>query len=169
MKKYLVFIIFCFLCSRGESATIPAIPVAVQLANPVNPLTYFSTLSMKEVQKMAGRKLKLKEKIAVKIFQWKIKNGFNPAKEENKDKGLTAMIFGIAGLVALFIPIPYIGFLASVICTVLALVLGYQAKRADPNDTKAKIAVILGWVTVGLFVAALIFAFIFLATWGGWG
>ena len=107
----------------------------------------------------------------MKFFQWKIKKGLNTPKEEpKKDKGKTAMIFGIIGLATLLIPIPYIGGLAAIVCTAMALVLGYQAKKENPTNRNAKTAIILGWVSVGLFVLALVILVAILSTWGwGWG
>jgi hypothetical protein len=156
MKKYFFAIFLLILCTRAESTTIPSSPPSqISLTTTVNPLQHFSALSIKEIQKLAGRKLKLKEKIAIKVFQWKIKNGFIHTKpEEGKDKGKTAMIFGIVALASLLIPIPYIGGLASLVSTVLALVLGYQAKKENPNDKNARTAIVLGWITVGLYVLA---------------
>ncbi len=174
MKKYIVFICLSFLCLRANSATTPSVSsvvvTATTLTDPTNPYQYFSTLSMKEVQKLAGRKLKLKEKIAVKFLQWKVRKGYNPARADgNKDKGKTALIFGIIGLVCLFLPIPYIGGLAAIVGTVLALVLGYQAKKENPNDKKAKTAIILGWISVGLVVIALAVLAFLVVSWGGFG
>lgn len=171
MKKHLLLIAFSFVFFNAESATIPSTSfIKSSFNNVVNPLQYFSTLSIKEVQKLAGRKLTLKEKIAVKIFQWEIKKGYRPVKKnENKEKGETAMIFGIAGLASMLIPIPYIGGLAAIVCTVLALVLGYQAKKENPKDRKAKTAIILGWIAVGLFALAIVTVLVILSSWGGWG
>lgn len=171
MKKCLVFLVISFISFKAESANNLVSPAELHsVTNPVNPLQYFSSLSIKDVQQLAGRKLKLKEKIAIKIFQWKIKKGFDLTKKtEKKDKGKMAMIFGIVGLASLLIPIPYIGALAAIVCTVLALVLGYQAKKENPGDSKAKTAIILGWVTVGLFVLAVVTVLVILSSWGGWG
>ena len=172
MKKYVILTILSFFCFRGESAVIPSTSsVAFKMVQPGDPLQQFAALSLKEVQKLAGRKLTLKEKIAVKVFQWKIRKGLYPVgkEEEKKDKGKTAMIFGIVGLGALLIPIPVIGGLAAIVCTVLALVLGYQARKENPDDKKAKTAIILGWVTVGLFLLAVAIVIAVLASWGGWG
>ena len=165
MKKYLVLIILFILCTRAESTTIPSTAsTRSSLSNSVNSLQFFSTLSMKEVQQLAGRKLKLKEKIAVKIYQWKIKKGIERQKTgEKKDKGQTAMILGIIGLASLFIP--YAGAVISLVCTVLALVLGYQAKKEHPGNKKAKTAIILGWIAVGLYVLAVAIVIAVLSSW----
>ena len=168
LKKYLITIPFIFLCLSAKSVVVPVSNSTTSTwINPVNTLEHFAALSIKEVQKLVGRKLKIKEKIAIKVFQWKIKKGFTTLKaEEKKDKGKTAMIFGIAGLASLLIPIPYIGGLSAIVCTVLALVLGYQARKENRDDKKAKAAIILGWVTVGLFVLAMVFVVALIASLG---
>ena len=73
------------------------------------------------------------------------------------------MILGIIGLASLFIP--YAGAVISLVCTVLALVLGYQAKKEDPGNKKAKTAITLGWITVGLYVLATAIAIAILTAW----
>ena len=79
------------------------------------------------------------------------------------------MIFGILSLALLFVPV--IGGLAALISAILALVLGYSARRKNPEDRKAKTAILLGWLSIGLFVLALIIVIGILASWsaGGWG
>ena len=47
----------------------------------------------------------------------------------------------------------------------LALVLGYQAKKEDPENRKAKTAITLGWIAVGLYVLAAAIVIAVLATW----
>jgi hypothetical protein len=119
---------------------------------------------------MAGRKLKLKEKLAIKVYQWKLKKGFTiPRKEETKDKkGNTAMILGIVAIACLVIPYLVI---ASIPCAILAIVFGNQARKENPNDSRAKAGVILGWVTLGLILLALAIVVVVLSSWtyGGWG
>ena len=113
-------------------------------------ISTFASLKMKEVEKLIGRKLKLKEKIAVKIAQWKIRN------EIEKDDGKTAQLLGILGAASLFIP--FIN-LASIPLSILAVVIGSKAKRKDPTNRKARTGVTLGIATlafilvIGLIVA----------------
>ncbi|MEO6612184.1 MAG: DUF4190 domain-containing protein [Chitinophagaceae bacterium] len=171
MRKSFVLILFVFFCYGAKSASTPMVVAHLpSLTKPVDPLSYFSSLSIKEVQKIAGRKLKFKEKIAVKVLQWKIKKGFTRLpKEGTKDnRGNTAMILGIVALACLFIPYVVI---ASIPCAILAIIFGNQARKADPKDGKAKAGVIMGWVTLGLILLALILVIVLLASWsyGGWG
>jgi hypothetical protein len=167
MKKYLFLVLLFIFAKRAECSTTPPANInRSAIVVPTVALDYFSNLSIKQVQKLAGRKLKLKEKIAVKVYQWKIKNGIKKRKiGEKNDKGQTAMILGIIGLASLFIP--YAGGIISLVCTVLALVLGYQAKKEDPGNRKAKTAITLGWIAVGLYVLAAAIVIAVLATWAG--
>ena len=127
-----------------------------------------STMRVKDVQKLLGRKLKLKEKIAFKVFQWKVKKGWIPGKKNpaKGNKGRTAMIFGIIVLVALFIP--YVSIIA-LPAAILALVFGYDARRDDPSDRHARTALILGWITIAVFIIALVLLVAILSSGGFWG
>ncbi len=167
MKKILfLFLLFSFSIAAHASIT-PASQVIVSdigFQDPVNPYSYLSSMKVREVEKLLGRKMKLKEKLAFKVFQWKIKKGYNPLKaNENSGKGKTAMILGIVGIVSLFIPYASI---AAIPCAILAIIFGNQAKKANPNDGQAKAGVILGWVTLGLFILALIIALVWLTSGG---
>ncbi len=166
MKKLLLFTAFLFLFFGAESAIIPS------LTNPVNPIQHFATLSIKEVQKLAGRKLTLKEKIAVKIFQWKIKKSITHKKNaEYRDKGKTAFLFGVIALVSLLLtPVIFFGTLAALVFAIAALVTGKKALKDNPDNKKAKTAIILGWITIiSLLLLAALVA-VFLTSWTfGWG
>ena len=119
-------------------------------------------MKVKDIEKITGKKLDLKERIAFKVFQWKLKNKFAHEKDDKTDKGKTAMILGIIGISSFWIP--YVD-IASIPCTVLALVFGYQAKKINPDDSKAKTAIVLGWITVGLYVLITALVIAILATW----
>jgi len=149
-----------FTPSKGNTASQTAT---------VDPLLYFSALPMKEVQKLVGRKLKLNEKLAIKILQWKIKKGLGPGKENGyKDKGRIAMLFGILGIASLAVPV--IGFFGALAFLILALVLGYQARRENPDNRNAKTAIVLGWITLGLLLLGItIFLLYITSTSLGWG
>ena len=172
MNKCLTLILLFFVSINSFSAITPpaAIPPVIPAKQVTAPTLVFpdiSTMKIKEVQQLLGRKMKLKEKIAFKVFQWKLKKGFVVKKEEGKkDKGKTAMILGIIGLASLLIP--YLSIIA-IPCMILALVFGYQAKKENPDDSKAKTAIILGWIGIGLIVLALILVIAILASLGGWG
>ena len=124
-----------------------------------------AAMKIRDVEKITGKKLSLKEKLAFKIFQWKLKKELIYEGKDKTDKGKTAMILGIIGISSLWIP--YLG-IASIPCTILALVFGYQAKKINPDDSKAKTAIVLGWVTIGLYVLIIALVIAILAAWS-WG
>ncbi len=169
MKKILfIFLLFSFSIA-AHPAVIPASQAIVRdigVKDPVNPYSYLSSMKVREVEKLLGRKMKLKEKLAFKIFQWKIKKGYYPVKGNEIDgRGKTAMILGIIAVAALFIP--YVS-IASIPCAILAIIFGNQAKKANPNDGQAKAGVVLGWVAIGLLILSLILVVAILASSGFW-
>jgi len=169
MKKYFILCFVLIVCFRAESTIVPlANPSPSQLStvSPTPALLNLSTAKAKDIEKLLGRKLKLKEKLAIKVFQWKYKKGLTIKKVENPGKkGKTAMILGIIGIAALFIPYLTI---AAIPCAILAIVFGSKAKKADPSDGQAKAGVILGIVTLGIVALALILVIAILASGGWW-
>lgn len=161
---FTLFIVLSFHHEAVFANTPPASPVSIpfsQLNNPGPWLPDVSKMKIKTMERMMGRKMKLKEKIAFKVLQWKVKKNLTLSKDKSRaNRGRTAMILGIIGLASLFIP--YLNII-SIPCTILALVFGYQARKADPSDSKARTAIILGWITVGVYFLILIIAIILLA------
>ena len=112
-----------------------------------------SKLQPKQLQELLGRKLTLKEKVALKIFRWKQVKA-EPDPKDSSRTGRTAKTLGIIALAALLI-FP----LATLVCGILAIVFGQQAKKINPDDRNAKAGIIMGIIALGvlvLFVAALI-------------
>lgn len=122
-----------------------------------------ATIKPKEAEKLLGKKLTLREKLALKIAQGKLKKALRAKEEGKSSKGQTAMILGIIGLACIVIPY---GIVASIPLGILAIVLGSQARKENKNDGKAQTGIILGIVTLGLVALAIILVAIWLASWG---
>lgn len=171
MKKLMLLIpVFILLSSFTvkEIHTKPA-PISTVATVPLPALTSLeklATLKIKEIEKLTGRKLKLKEKIALKIYQLKLKKELK-AKEkgETKSKGQTAFILGLVGIGVLLIP--YVS-IAAIPLAILAIVIGSKAKKENPKDGKAQTGIILGIVTLGLIVLAILLVLAILAADGWW-
>lgn len=154
--KIRLAIFVLLLCSiQAYPANIPSLQTntsfSEQITIPAISLSVISTMKVKEVEKTIGRKLKLKEKIAFKIFQWEIKKDIKRIKKEGeRDKGKTAMILGIIAAGSLFIPFVN---LAAFPLAILAIVIGSNAKREDPKNRKARTGVTLGIATLAFLVA----------------
>ncbi len=166
MRKFplLIFalIIFTSFSISTNSSIDPVNDPAAKVAMSIDKV---ASMKMKEAEKILGRKFTLKEKIAFKIAQHKIKK--EATKEKGKpSKGQTAFILSLIGLCILFIP--YLS-IAALPLAIIGLVMGSQAKKTNPDDKKAKTAIILSIITLGLFALALILVILILAAWSdGW-
>src|SRR5690349_522001 len=133
---------------------LPFFPIKAATIEPAKPsavvLTKFASLSMKQVQQLAGRKLKLKEKVAIKLAQWKIKKEIRRIEKGGTQKSRTALLFAILAIPVIMVPV--IGLLFSLGFIILALVMGYSARKEDPNDKKAKAAIVLGWISLAVLI-----------------
>jgi hypothetical protein len=174
MKVRLIGLFSLLLLLKNNAPAIAAISItpantAASVIIPPAVLQKMAHLKIKEIEKLTGRKLRWKEKLAVKIYQWKIRRDTRHKKTGDiTERGTTAMIFAIIGLGLLFIPIPYLGGLGAIASMITALVVGYQAKKANPNDKRAKTAILLGWIGIGLVVLAVVILVVLLAaTLGG--
>jgi len=126
-------------------------------------LDYILSFKIKGIEKIAGKKLSLKEKIELKILRSPLGRKILAYRlqKNDTDKAQLALVLGIIGLAALFIP--YVG-LISLPFAIAALIIGYSARRQQPYNRKARTAIVLGWVTIGLFVLALMIAIAILTT-----
>jgi hypothetical protein len=120
------------------------------------------SLKVKDVQKLIGRKLNLKERISFLILKHELKKRAAESKQ-----GQTALGFGIAAVVMLVLGlfIPYV-ILGALVAAILAVVLGSVAKKQDPSDKKAYAATLLGWITLGAIALLILLAIAILASWG---
>lgn len=158
MKKFLLTV--CLLCGimsftpvfAGNSITTIS---GIESNSTPKKDTHLSLnkMKVKQIENLLGRKLKFKEKLALKLYKWKEKSQIKTGEGAESKKGKTAMILGIIALGVLVIP--YVA-IASIPLAILAIVFGNQAKRADPTDGQAKAGVILGWVALGLIVLAIL-------------
>ncbi|HMG66211.1 MAG TPA: hypothetical protein VK588_00950 [Chitinophagaceae bacterium] len=125
------------------------------------------SLKIKDIEKITGHKLSLRQKIELSIFKFTFRKKIRTQSlhEGKSDKGQLAMILGIIGLGSLLIP--YLAILA-LPCAIAALIIGYSARRKDPSNKKARTGIVLGWVTIGIFVLALIIVVALLTTSFAW-
>jgi hypothetical protein len=162
MKVLFVFLLGAFLFLPTLSHSVVTIKPNSQTS--VSPLVYqkIASLRLKDLQKLKGRKLTIKEKISFFILK-------HIAKKHAKEGkgGQTALGFGIAAaaLFVLGLFVPYL-ILGALIAAILAVVLGSVAKRQDPSDKKAFAATLLGWITLGAIALILLLAVVIVASWG---
>ncbi len=169
MKKIiLISLLFSISENPLYSTTIPAASLTIPAVKP-GPveilLNKFISLKIKDLQKLAGRKFSLKEKIAILVLKQKLKH----KEGERSNQGQLAMIFGIGAITLLILAflVPGTGafFTASLISSILAIVIGSVAKKNDPSDRKAHVGKLLGWITLGLIALLVIAVAIALSSW----
>ena len=160
----LLFFFFLFACP-AISTHIPgpqfSIVIEKKHENEIQPKS-ISSLRVKDLEEIAGRKFTLKEKIAFLIIKKKLKHQEDTSSRE----GQTAFSFALAAaaflILGLFLPYVILG---SLIASIVAIVMGSSALRKNPNDRKAHSAKLLGWITLGLFALLLILVAIVLSAW----
>jgi hypothetical protein len=177
MKTIALFLsMMLIFLNSANAATIPSTKFptgkspAITLSHEM--VGYISKLKVKEIEKLLGRKLKLKEKIGIKIYQWKVKKEVSHKKVDGeKDKGRNAMMLGIFALGALLLsPLLIFTWMAAIPLAIIAIITGNKALKEDKNDRDAKTGVILGWITLGLMVIGTIIIIALLAAiFGDWG
>ena len=163
----LVLLIFSSLNFQASANTLPVTltsSVSTMQKDPV-PMDRIATMKIKEAEKILGRKFTLKEKIAFKIAQLKLKKDLKAKAEGKSSKGQTAFVLSLVGICLLLVPCASI---ASLPLAIIGLVMGSQAKKENPNDSKAKTAIVLSLVTLGLIVLAILLVVAILASGGFW-
>lgn len=173
MRKFLpcilVLIIFTSFSVNRTAVVLPPGDIGSVIDPPKTtiPLDKIASMKTKEAEKILGRKMTLKEKISFKITQYKLKKALKDKEKGKASKGQTAFILSLISLCIIFIP--YLS-IASIPLAIVGIVMGAQAKKENPNDKKANTAIILGIITLGLVVLAIIFIIAILASFSwGWG
>ena len=171
MRKFipciLVLIIFSSFSVNHTAVVLPPDNIGSVIEPPkaTPPFARIASMKTNEAEKILGRKMTLKEKLSFKITQYKIKKTLKEKEKGKASKGQTAFILSLISLCILFIP--YLA-IASIPLAIVGIVMGAQAKKENPNDKKANTAIILGIITLGLVVLAIILVIAILASWGAW-
>lgn len=158
MRKFILYtILLCLQFTLPESSyatSTPAGSVSIEYPGSLN--KKISQMKMKDLKKALGRKLTFKEKIAFLVLKHKAK------KAESKDEGESALTMGFISigllLVGLFVPYVIIG---AFVAAILALVMGGMAKKQGSDNRKAKLAQLLGGITL-ISIAVIILAAVLL-------
>lgn len=165
------FLLFSF---SGHAIIHPDPPASKQFF-----IRQVQSLTIKDLQRLAGRKLSFKEKITWQLLKWRISHpgtgnlikklkskpasaqqpaGSSP-DEKSMKKGQASFVFGLAGLglLALVFVIPFMIF-PSIISALLAIILGHGATKGNRENKKGQTGKILGYVTISLIAILLAIA-----------
>ncbi len=165
-RAFLLFLFFGLYACPAISSNVPATqfssPTNNNGTNEIQPKKNISSLRIKDMEKVAGRKFSLTEKIGFLLLKRKLKQQEDTGSRE----GRTAFSFGLAAaaLLILGLFVPYL-ILGSLVASIVAVVMGSSAVKKNPNDRKAHSGRLLGWITLGLFALILILIAIALSSW----
>lgn len=157
-KKILFFIIIIGAIVSAQKTFAETVPFAFENVKPAlsfsdSNFSVFTNLSVKEIEKLAGRKLSFKEKIAVKIYKHNpsLYKRFADSTEEKKleKKALWSKWLGIGSLIGLFIP--GVGLL-SVPAAIIAIVFGISTQDKVKNKRNARQGITFGIITLAIIV-----------------
>ena len=124
-------------------------------------LEEFVKLKPREYEKLTGKKLKFKEKLGLKIFQWKVKRKMaGEATPQQLKQGRLSLIFGALALVCLFIPVGVVAVIGLGLA-IAGFVLGLKSIKGNSNTMG-----ILGLIFSSLFLVLVIIAVAVVASWG---
>lgn len=161
MRKFILYtVLLCLQFTLAERSFATNTPGSTVVSVYPEGLTKkISSMKLKDLKKALGRKLTLKEKIAFLVLKHKAK------KAEKSDAGESAFIVGVIAIglfvVGLFIPYVIIG---ALIAAILALIMGGLAKEPGADNRKAKMAQLLGGITLIGIAVVILAAVLLLAT-----
>jgi hypothetical protein len=151
------------IATPASSATIPSSNKGVITLESI--YKKIASLKVKEIQKLIGRKLSLKERIGFFILKQKIKHTYKASNHE----GDIPLIFGIAAVcllvLSLFLPFLMLG---SLIASIIAIITGSVAKKRDPGNQKAKTGKMLGLISLAIIAVLFIILLVVFASLGTW-
>ena len=157
-KKILFFFIVIGAIVSAQKTFAETVPFSFENVKPAvsfsdSNFSVFTNLSVKEIEKLAGRKLSFKEKIAVKIYKHNpsLYKRFADSTDEKKmeKKALWSKWLGIGSLIGLFIP--GVGLL-SVPAAIIAIVFGISTQDKVKNKRNARQGITFGIITLAIIV-----------------
>ncbi len=160
MKKIFTIFTFFILLSTNSKANFLSIPVTKKMneksiATLIKniPADQLEKMTWNDFQKVTGQKLTIQEKISFKYY----KNQLKKVSVSNGEKSKTALTLSIVSLATIFIPI------ISIPLAIAGIVTATKALKTDEEDTKAKTAMGLSILSLGIVVVATLIYAIFIS------
>lgn len=163
-KFFLLLSLFVFVNGNSRPLFISIPGTAMQ--GPVLKITghlpvsasELATMKLKDLEKLTGHRLTLKEKLAFKIFQAKLKKQIHKAdKKDYPKRSKIAFILSLLSL-ATVVLIPL-----SLVLAVISILLAAKSIKQNEYDRKAKTAMGLSILAIGIIVVGLMIYGIFIS------
>ena len=172
-KKILFFFIIISAIVSAQKTFAETVPFAFENVKPAvsfsdSNLSVFN-LSVKKIEKLAGRKLSFKEKIAVKIYKHNpsLYERFADSTEDKKleKKALWSKWLGIGSLIGLFIPVVN---LLSLPAAIIAIVFGASTQDNINTKKNARQGITFGIITIAIILVVAALVVLIVSALGGW-
>ena len=157
MRKLLILsvITLSYLFAAGTDNYPNAVRVTGTLS-----VQQFLKLTPREYEKMTSKKLRLKQKIALKIYQWKLRKQLKPADPaKQKRQGVLSLIFGglaiVATMIALFALLPGV-FLFSAAFAIPGFILGIKSVEGNNVNTPGLLGILFSSVVFLVFAIGIV-------------
>jgi hypothetical protein len=171
-KKVSVLFIVIIFCAASK--TLFAVGIPHQFAQQKTSLNFSDSsldllthLSIKDIQKLSGRKLTFKEKVSLKLYRSN-KGFFNRFADSTDQKKLERKAswskwLGIGSLIGLFIP--FVNFFA-LPAAIIAIVFGKATQNKVKNNRDSRQGITFGIITIGLLLLLFTFVLLILSSFG---
>lgn len=171
IKTLFLFIFICTLFfsknTSGESVSFALGKSHTVTVFSDSSLSIFNHLSIKEIEKRAGRTLKFKEKVAIKFFKANpsLFKQFTDSTEEKKleKKALWSKWLGIGSLIGLFVPGVNI---LSLPAAIIAIVFGANTVDKVKDKRNSRQGITFGIITLGVILLLVALVVIIIASLG---
>lgn len=156
----LLFTCSCLSCLASSTEGAPSgFPAPFFVTSPLLTIRDFTSMKIKDIEKLTGKKFSLVEKIAVQLLQRKLKKQITLGQDPEKLRkmGTLSLLLGVTSILVLFLPY---GIIASIALSIAGLVLGIKATKGGKN-----INAILGIIFSSVTLAFILLAIVVLASW----
>jgi hypothetical protein len=165
-KLFLLLLSFTIFVHAKSALTNPSSfnalnTTSIKKDNPPNTLQLLAKIGFKQIETYLGRKLKFKEKIALRLLKYKVKHGLKNDNDLAEKKGKTSLILGILAIVFIFVFFPI-----SIPLGILAITNGEQAVKLNPDEKNGKTGIVLGIVSLSLVLLAIIGIYLLIRAFG---
>lgn len=170
MRRFLLLLFFAGMYSSSIMAATAPSSVAHKNIHVIltenKPRTIYIrpilSLTPEQYKNLTGKKLRLKDRIILKVLQWKIKKQLNTPADITllKKLGILSLIFGVLGFIFIFTGLGALG-LIGVCLAIAGLILGIKSLKGNTN-----VPGIIGIVFSGLVLVLILLAVAIVAAFG---
>ncbi|MCY7291957.1 MAG: hypothetical protein LH615_07210 [Ferruginibacter sp.] len=173
-KKVFILFMLIMCCVSTKKVFADAVPYQFEKQKTTlnfsdSNLHLITRLSIKEIEKLSGRKLNFKEKMAVKLYKSNpiFYNNFTDSTQEKKleRKALWSKWLGIGSLIGIIIPFVS---LLSLPAAIIAIVFGATTLNKVKDKSNSRQGITFGIITIGVILLIIAIVVALVSSFGIW-